>query len=95
MFAEQFSSISHAYLLQSAQEELAMMRTELEVLKSGPRAYGQKGNSLFAEVEDKRLSMKKKLDAAVQKYHHLKKMYMDKFAEEDRFSVSCIFYCTD
>jgi hypothetical protein len=85
-------------LLQSAQEELAVMRTELEILKSDPQTYGQKGNSLFSEVEDKRLSMQKKLDAAVQKYRHLKKVYMDKCAEENMFSVSspsCVFYCFD
>lgn len=85
---EQFWSVAHAYLLQSAQAELAIIKTELEVHKSNPEPKGQKGNSLFAEVEDKRLDMKKRLDAILHKYRHLKKMYMDKCAEDSRISVS-------
>jgi hypothetical protein len=74
------------------------MRTELEALKSNPQTDGQKGNSLFAEVEDKRLNMKKRLDAALRKYHHLKKLFTDKYAEDIKFSVSppgCVLYCFD
>lgn len=85
---EQFWNVAHAYLLQGAQAELAITKTELEVLKSNPQPKGQKGNSLFAEVEDKRLDMKKRLDAVLHKYRHLKKMYMDKCAEDNRISVS-------
>jgi hypothetical protein len=88
MSAVLLSRIAHSYLLQSTQEELAVLRTELEVLKSGPQTYGEKGNSVFAEVEDKRLNMKRKLQAVLQKYHNLKKLYMDKCAEDTRFSVS-------
>jgi hypothetical protein len=74
--------------LQSAQAELAIIKTELDVLKSNPQPKGQKGNSLFSEVEDKRLDMKKRLDTILHKYHNLKKMYMDKCAEDNRISVS-------
>jgi capsule polysaccharide export protein KpsE/RkpR len=80
-------------LLQSAQAELAEIKTELEFLKSNPQPDGQKGNSLFAEVEDKRQNIKKKLEAVLQKYHNLKKNYMDKCAELRRVNVcsqSCI-----
>jgi capsule polysaccharide export protein KpsE/RkpR len=83
---EQFQS-SFAYLLQSAQAELAVLKTELEFLKSNPQPDGQKGNSLFAEVEDKRLDMKKKLDAVFQKYQHTKKIYKNKCAELSRVNV--------
>jgi len=74
-------------LLQSAQAELAVLKTELEFLKSNPQPDGQKGNSLFAEVEDKCLNMKKRLDAVLQKYHHMKKIYKDKCAELSRVNV--------
>ncbi|XP_023706265.1 protein Spindly isoform X2 [Cryptotermes secundus] len=77
--------------LMSAQAELAITKTELEVLKSNPQPKGQKGNSLFAEVEDKRLDMKKRLDAVLHKYRHLKKMYMDKCAEDNRISAEFVF----
>lgn len=87
------SMLSFAYLLQSAQAELAVIKTELDFLKSNPQPDGQKGNSLFAEVEDKRLNMKKRLDAVLQKYQHVKKNYKDKCAELGRVNVcssSCI-----
>jgi hypothetical protein len=74
-------------LLQSTQAELAVTKTELEFLKSNPQPDGQKGNSLFAEVEDKRLNMKQRLDTILQKYHHLKKIYKDKCAELSRVNV--------
>jgi len=86
MYVEQLQS-SFACLLQSAQAELAVLKTELEFLKSNPQPDGQKGNSLFAEVEDKRLNMKKKLDAVLQKYHNMKKIYKDKCAELSRVNV--------
>jgi len=63
------------------------LKTELEFLKSNPQSDGQKGNSLFAEVEDKRLNMKRRLDAVLQKYHHMKKIYRDKCAELNRVNV--------
>lgn len=86
IFIEQYQS-SFSYLLQSAQAELAVIKTELDFLKSNPQPDGQKGNSLFAEVEDKRLNMKKRLDAVLQKYHHVKKNYKDKCAELGRVNV--------
>jgi capsule polysaccharide export protein KpsE/RkpR len=86
MYVEQSQS-SFAYLLQSAQTELAALKTELEFLKSNPQPDGQKGNSLFAEVEDKWLNMKKSLDAVLQKYRHMKKIYKDKCAELSRVNV--------
>lgn len=72
------------------------MKTELELLKSNPQPDGQKGNSLFAEVEDKRLNMKQRLEAVLQKYHRLKKNYKDKCAEHSTINVcspSCITVC--
>jgi len=86
MYVEQSQS-SFAYLLQSAQAELAALKTELEFLKSNPQSDGQKGNSLFAEVEDKRLNMKKRLDAVLLKYHHMKNIYKDKCSELSRVNV--------
>jgi hypothetical protein len=86
MYVVQFQS-RFAYVLQSAQAELAALKTELEFLKSNPQPDGQKGNSLFAEFEDKRLNMKKRLDAVFQKYHHMKKIYKDKCAEFSRVNV--------
>jgi hypothetical protein len=77
--------------LTSAQAELAVLKTELEFLKSNPQPGGQKGNSLFAEVEDKRLNMKKRLDAVLQKYHHMKKIYKDKCAELSRVNAEFVF----
>lgn len=86
IYIEQFHS-SFSYLLQSARAELAVLKTELEFLKSNSQPDGQKGNSLFAEVEDNRLSMKKRLDAVLQKYHHMKNNYKYKCAELSRVNV--------
>ncbi|GFG41028.1 hypothetical protein Cfor_06798 [Coptotermes formosanus] len=77
--------------LTSTQAELAVTKTELEFLKSNPQPDGQKGNSLFAEVEDKRLNMKQRLDTILQKYHHLKKIYKDKCAELSRVNAEFVF----
>jgi len=77
--------------LTSAQAELAVLKTELEFLKSNPHPDGQKGNSLFGEVEDKCLNMKKRLDAVLQKYHHMKKTYKDKCAELSRVNAEFVF----
>ena len=58
------------------------------MLKSKPQDESKKGNSLFAEVEDKRQSMKKTLENAILKYRQMKKKYVEKCAEASKFRVS-------
>ena len=75
-------------MFQSVQEKLVLLEAQQTMLKSQPQDDTKKGNSLFAEVEDKRQSMKKNLEAALMKYHHMKKQYAAKRAEAGKFRVS-------
>jgi hypothetical protein len=46
---------------------------------------------MFAEVEDKRLNMKKRLNVVLQKYHHMKKIYKDKCAQISTVNEEFVF----
>ncbi|XP_069684347.1 protein Spindly-like isoform X2 [Periplaneta americana] len=93
--AKQEDYISCSDSLQSTRDELAIMRTELEMLKSRPQSDGQKGNSIFAEVEDSRQVMKNNLELAVKKYRQMKKLYMEKCAEVSKCKSEYMCLCRE
>ncbi|XP_066936354.1 protein Spindly-like [Clytia hemisphaerica] len=63
--------------LQQAREEKMEIKTELDLLKAETRNSSHKtsGNSLFSEVEDKRIEMEKKLLAVQVKHDSLLRAY--------------------
>ncbi|XP_018319611.1 protein Spindly isoform X2 [Agrilus planipennis] len=60
------------------QEEVVVLKSELEGLRSKPLDTGAKGNSLFAEVNDKRLEVQDKMSRMKQKYLEMKRDYGSK-----------------
>lgn len=82
---------SKADTIMRLKDELALLKSELGMLKSKPQDEIKKGNSLFAEVEDKRQSMKKNLENAILKYHQMKKLYMEKCIEASKFRADYVF----
>lgn len=81
-------------LFQELQEEKATLTSELLTLKTRPTAVDKRGNSLFAEVDDKRQSVAQKLDAMHKKYKELKKNFIKKNAELRALEVICYFICS-
>ncbi|XP_035738319.1 spindle pole body component 110-like [Vespa mandarinia] len=68
-------------VLESIREELVICRSEIETLKIVPASESCKGNSLFAEVEDRRQLAVNKVTILKKKYDELKQAY-DIKAEE-------------
>ena len=73
--------------LQEMRESLAIAQNELSCLKANPSGSVGRGNSLFAEVEDKRQSMLKKCSSLSKKYHEMKTDYSSKCSEISRLRV--------
>ncbi|XP_015605207.1 protein Spindly isoform X2 [Cephus cinctus] len=71
-------------ILESNQEELAVCRMELQSIKSAPSDI-HKGNSIFAEVEDRRRGMLKKMADLQNNYQEIKQMYHNKEVEFNVF----------
>lgn len=59
-------------LLESLQEEFIMTKNELEILKNKPLDKCSKGNSLFAEVDDRRVELVDEIKLIKRKYKLLK-----------------------
>ncbi|KAK7601104.1 hypothetical protein V9T40_008545 [Parthenolecanium corni] len=69
-------------LVEELQGEKAALNAELATLKCHPvTANNKRGNSLFAEVDDKRLTVSRELEAFKNKYKELKKSFLKKNAE--------------
>ncbi|XP_075226763.1 uncharacterized protein LOC142327519 isoform X2 [Lycorma delicatula] len=68
-------------LIESLKEEKLLLSSELAAVKSNPADSDTRGNSLFAEVEDKRKQMSATLKTVYGKYMQLKKTYMEKSNE--------------
>lgn len=68
-------------LTKELQEEKLALTAELMTLKSNKINHNTKGNSLFAEVEDKRASTATKLDLIQKKYKELKIAFIKKNGE--------------
>ncbi|KAL2715863.1 spindle pole body component 110-like [Vespula squamosa] len=62
-------------VLESTREELIICRSEIETLKIVPANESCKGNSLFAEVEDRRQLAVNKVTILKKKYDELKQAY--------------------
>lgn len=72
-----------------------MLSVELNSLKCHPvTANGKRGNSLFAEVDDKRISVANKYEVLQNKYKELKKNLVKKTAELKALEVICYFICS-
>lgn len=80
--------------MQELQEEKATLNSELNSLKCHPGNVNKRGNSLFAEVDDKRISVSNKLEIMSNKYKELKKSFMKKNAELRAVEVICYFICS-
>lgn len=79
--------------MQDLRESLAVAQNELTCLQSGPPSDGKsRGNSLFAEVEDKRQAMLKQTKLLSKKYTEMKKDYGAKCDEISRLRVCCSFF---
>ncbi|XP_060816799.1 protein Spindly [Bombus pascuorum] len=58
--------------LEEIRAELSLKRTELESLQMDPTCKSHKGNSIFAEVEDRRQNVMNKMNVLREKYMELK-----------------------
>ncbi|EFN79579.1 hypothetical protein EAI_01278 [Harpegnathos saltator] len=67
--------------LENTREELAVSRIELESLKITPANDACKGNSLFAEVEDRRQMLLDKMNVLQDKYNEAKRTLNKKINE--------------
>ncbi|XP_076166935.1 spindle apparatus coiled-coil protein 1 spindly isoform X2 [Ptiloglossa arizonensis] len=76
---EQLAEKSRA--LENAREELILKRTEEESLKLDPTQNLCKGNSLFAEVEDRRQNVVNKVNVLHEKYIEVKRICKTQTAE--------------
>lgn len=64
-------------------------------LKCHPVTAGdERGNSLFAEVDNKRQSVTHKLEVMHKKYKELKKSFIKKNTELRALEVICYFICS-
>jgi len=77
MEAAEAQSTSYHNHLQLAREECQELKVELDLLKEDLKSKGhlKQGNSLFAEVEDKRAAMEKELKSIQVKHESLQKAY--------------------
>lgn len=62
-------------IIENTQEELANCRIELNALKTAPTDGDQKGNSLFAEVEDRRQHMLEKMKSMRSSYLEMQRTF--------------------
>lgn len=70
-------------MLHAAQEDLCTATMELQQLKSASTTFAAKGNSLFAEVDDKRQEMVKSMSYMKDKVYQLNRELVSKQAEID------------
>lgn len=68
-------------ILEDTREQLAICRTEIEALRTVPTSEICKGNSLFAEVEDRRQVALNKAVTLKKKYDEMKQAYKGKLEE--------------
>ncbi|KAF3421560.1 hypothetical protein E2986_02243 [Frieseomelitta varia] len=68
-------------ILEEIRAELALKRSEVESLRTDPTRESCKGNSLFAEVEDRRQNVVSKMNALREKYAELKRTCKLQIAE--------------
>ncbi|XP_015181949.1 PREDICTED: protein Spindly-like [Polistes dominula] len=73
--------------LETVREELAICRSELETLRITPASETCKGNSLFAEVEDRYRLTLDKATTMKKKYDELKRAYGAKCKEINSFKI--------
>lgn len=73
--------------IEDLRESLAVTQNELTCLQSGPRDEKSRGNSLFAEVEDKRQAMLKQSKVLTKKYAEMKSDYGAKCAEISKLKM--------
>lgn len=64
-------------LLDSTQEENMGLNSEIAALRSAPQDANQKGNSLFAEVDDQRQKMIEMLQSQRKRFNEMKKLYSE------------------
>ncbi|XP_071872740.1 spindle apparatus coiled-coil protein 1 spindly isoform X2 [Bombus fervidus] len=67
--------------LEEIRAELSLKRTELESLQMDPTCKSQKGNSIFAEVEDRRQNVMNKMNVLREKYMELKRICKSQIME--------------
>ncbi|XP_077289961.1 spindle apparatus coiled-coil protein 1 spindly [Arctopsyche grandis] len=70
-------------MLHSAQEDLLLANSELQQIKQQANGHAPKGNSLFAEVDDKRQEMLKSYSQLRDKVQQLNRELMSKQSELD------------
>ncbi|XP_012282143.1 protein Spindly [Orussus abietinus] len=73
-------------VLENTQDELSMCRVELNSLKTVPQSDDQKGNSIFAEVEDRRQKMLNEMKDLRAAYKIAKRTITEKEAEINRLN---------
>ncbi|KAJ9596471.1 hypothetical protein L9F63_012510 [Diploptera punctata] len=78
-------------IIETLREEQVFLKSELDSLKNRPQDDKKRGNSIFAEVEDKRQSMKKTLENAVLKYRKMKKHYAEKCSEVSKLKADFVY----
>ncbi|XP_033315644.1 spindle apparatus coiled-coil protein 1 spindly isoform X2 [Bombus vancouverensis nearcticus] len=67
--------------LEEIRAELSLKRTELESLQMDPTCKSRKGNSIFAEVEDRRQNVMNKMNVLREKYMELKRICKSQIME--------------
>ncbi|KOX79244.1 hypothetical protein WN51_09045 [Melipona quadrifasciata] len=67
--------------LEETRAELALKRSEVESLRTDPTRESCKGNSIFAEVEDRRQKVVNKMNALREKYVELKRTCKSQITE--------------
>lgn len=67
--------------LEEIRAELALKRSEVESLRTDPTRESCKGNSIFAEVEDRRQNVVNKMNALREKYVELKRTCKSQITE--------------
>lgn len=73
-------------LLEETRAELALRRAEAAALENAPASASSKGNSLFAEVEDRRQSTLDKMKKLREQYVIMKRMCKSQIAEIKKLS---------
>lgn len=72
---------------QGVRDSLALAQNELACSKANPSDSMGRGNSLFAEVEDKRQAVQQKISSLSSKYKEMKKDYSSKCSEISKLKV--------
>lgn len=73
--------------IEELRDSLAVTQSELSCLKANPADTASRGNSLFAEVEDKRQAMLKKCSTLSKRYYDMKRDYDAKCTEISRLKL--------